>query len=222
MAKPWTAACQASLSFTMSQSLLKLMSIESLRPSNHPILCCPLLFLPSVFPSIRVFSHQGLFTSAGQSIGASALVSILPVNIQCLFPLRLTGLISLQFKDFQEPSPTPQLKSINSSALSLLYGPTLTCIHDYWKTIPLTIQTFVGKVMSLIFNTLYWFVKAFLPRSKHPFSLYSRYLSWMQPEMVLYCLPFAQATHLWATGNTYAPFTWRTALNPTGPLIHHQ
>ena len=88
------------------------------------------------------------------------------------------------------------------------------------KTIAL--PTFVGKVMSLIFNTLYWFVKAFLPRSKHPFSLYSRYLSWMQPEMVLYCLPFAQATHLWATGNTYAPFTWRTALNPTGPLIHHQ
>ena len=94
---PWTAPCQASLSFTISQSLLKLMSIKSVMPSNHLILCCPLLFLPSVFPSIKVFSSE-FFTSGDQSIGASASASVLPRNIQDGFPLGLTGLISLQSK----------------------------------------------------------------------------------------------------------------------------
>ena len=79
-ATPWTAACQASLSFTFSQSFLKLMSIESVVPSNHFILCCPLLLLPSTFPSIWGFPMSQLFTSGGQSIGASA--SVLPMNIQ--------------------------------------------------------------------------------------------------------------------------------------------
>ena len=69
-------------------------------------------------------------------------------------------------KDTQESFSTPQFKSINSSALSLLYGPTLTCIYDYWKTIALTIQTFVGKVMSLLFNMLSRLVITFLPKSK--------------------------------------------------------
>ena len=73
------------------QSLLKLMSIESLRPSNHLILCCPLLLLPSVFPSIKVFSNE----SGDQSIGASASAPVLPMNIQGWFPLELTGWISL-------------------------------------------------------------------------------------------------------------------------------
>ena len=144
------------------------------------------------------------------------------MNIQDRFPLGLTGLISLLSKDSQESYSAPQFKSVSSLALSPSYGPTLTSIHDYWKIIVLTIQTFVSKVMSLIFNTLYWFIKAFLPKSKHPFSLHCRYLSWMQPEMVLYCLPFVQATHLWATGSIYAPFAWRTALSPAGALVHHQ
>ena len=95
---PGTAACQASLSFTISQSLLKFMSIESVMPSKHLILCCPLLLLPSVFPSIRVFPNDLLFASGGQSIGASVSVSVLPVNIQNWFPLELTGLISLKSK----------------------------------------------------------------------------------------------------------------------------
>ena len=77
---PWTATHQAFLSFTISQSLLKLMFIESVMPSNNLILCCPVLLLPSIFPSIRVFSMSRLFTSGGQSIVASA--SILPMNIQ--------------------------------------------------------------------------------------------------------------------------------------------
>ena len=80
---PWTAARQASLSFTVSQSLLKLMYIESMMPSNHLILCHPLLLLPSILPSITVFSNDlTLRTSGGQSIGASASASVLPVNIQ--------------------------------------------------------------------------------------------------------------------------------------------
>ena len=81
-ATPWTAAHQTSLSITNSRSLLKFMSIESVMPSNHLILCRPLLFLPSIFPSIRVFQVNQFFTSGGQSIGVSALASVLPMNIQ--------------------------------------------------------------------------------------------------------------------------------------------
>ena len=81
-AAPWTAACQASLSIINSQSLLKLMFIESVMPSNHLILCCPLLLPPSIFPSIGSFQMSQFFTSGGQSIGASTSVSILPMNIQ--------------------------------------------------------------------------------------------------------------------------------------------
>ena len=77
----WTIACQASLSITNSQSLLKLMYIELVMPSSHLILCCPLLLLPSIFPSIRVFFNGQVFVSGGQSTGASASVSVLPMNI---------------------------------------------------------------------------------------------------------------------------------------------
>ena len=93
---PWTAAHQVSLSFTISWSLLKLMSIESVMLSNHLILCWPLLLPPSVFSSIKVFLMSQLFALGGQSIGASASASVLPMNIQPWFPLGWTGLISLQ------------------------------------------------------------------------------------------------------------------------------
>ena len=97
-ATPWAAACQASLPFTVSLSLLKLMSLESVMPSNHLILCCPLLLLLSIFSNIGVSSVSPLFASGGQSIRASASSSVLPMNIQDWFPLGLTGLISLQSK----------------------------------------------------------------------------------------------------------------------------
>ena len=97
-ATPWTAACQASLSFTISWSLLRIMSVDSEIPSNHLILCCLLLLLPSIFPSIRFFPNSQLFASGGQSIGASASTSVRPVNIQSSFPLGLAGLISLWSK----------------------------------------------------------------------------------------------------------------------------
>ena len=96
---PWTVAHQASLSITNSQSLLKLMSIELVMPSNHLILCCPLLLLPSVFPTASgSFSMSHFFASGGQSIGVSTSASVLPMNIQDWFPLEWTGWISLLSK----------------------------------------------------------------------------------------------------------------------------
>jgi len=104
-ANPWTSAHQASLSITKS--------IESVMPSNHLILGHPLPFLPSIFPSIRVFSKESVLHTSGQSIGVSASSSVLPMNIQDWFPLGLTGLISCSPRDSQESSPTSQFKSIN-------------------------------------------------------------------------------------------------------------
>ena len=96
-ATPWTAACQASLSIINSWSLLKLMSIKSVMPSNHFILCHPRL-PPSIFPSIRSFQMNQFFTSGGHSIRVSASASVLPMNIQDWLPLWWTGWISLQSK----------------------------------------------------------------------------------------------------------------------------
>ena len=93
---PWIIARQAPLSSTISRSLLRFMTIELVMPSNQLILCCPLLLLPSIFPSIRVFSNSQLFALGGQSVGAST--SIFPMSIQGWFPLGLTGLNSLQSK----------------------------------------------------------------------------------------------------------------------------
>ena len=120
--------------FTISWSLLKLMSIESVMPSNHLILCHPLLLLPSVFPSIRVFSNESFLHIRWPKYWSFSF-SISPSN-------EYSGLISFRTelvwspccpKDSQESSLAPQFKSINSSALSLLYGPTLTSVHDDWK-----------------------------------------------------------------------------------------
>ena len=129
---PWTVVCQASLSITNSWSLLKLMSIELMMPSNHVILCHPLILPPSIFPSIRVFSKESVlhirwpkYCCFGFNISPSSEYS---------------GLISFRMdwspcspRDSQESSPTLQFRSINSLALSFLYSPTLTSIHDYWK-----------------------------------------------------------------------------------------
>ena len=93
LATPWTAAHQAWLSITNSQSLLKVLSIESVMPSNHLILCHPLLLLPSIFPNIRVFSSESVLC-----IGVSASASVLPMNIQGSFPLGWTCWISFRSK----------------------------------------------------------------------------------------------------------------------------
>ena len=129
---PWTAACQASLSFTISQSWLKLMSIVSVMPSNHLILCYPLPLLPSIFPSIRIFSNESALCIMWPK---HWIFSISPSNEYSeLISFRIDwfDLLAVQW-DSQESFPTPQFKSINSLALSFLYNPTLTSIHDYWK-----------------------------------------------------------------------------------------
>ena len=130
---PWIASHQASVSSTISQSLLKFMSIESMMPSNHLISCWPLLLLPSIFLSIKVFSNEMALRIRWPKYWSFSF-NISPSNEHSrLISFRRTGWISLQSKDSQESLPTPQFKSINSSALSFLYGPTLTSVYDYWK-----------------------------------------------------------------------------------------
>ena len=131
-ATAWTAARQTSLSITNSRSLLKLMSIESVMPSNHLILChhSPPAFS---FLASGSFPMSQLFTSGGQTFGVSASASVLPMNAQDWFPLGWLVGSPWSPGDPQESSPTPQFKGINSLLLSFLYCPTLTFIHDYWK-----------------------------------------------------------------------------------------
>ena len=129
----WTAARQASLSITNSRNLLKLMSIGSLMPSNHLILCHPLLRLPSIFPSIRVFSNE-LFLCIRWPKYWSFSFSISPSNeYSGLISFRIDWLGLLAVQGTLKSSPAPQFESINSLASSLLYGPTLTSICDYWE-----------------------------------------------------------------------------------------
>ena len=126
---PWTAARQASLSITNSRNLPKLMSTELVMPSKHLIFCCPLLLLPLIPPSIRVFSNESVLHIRWPKYWSFSF-NISPSN-------EYSGLITIGSpcspRDSQESSPTPQFKSINSSALSFLYSPTLTSIHDHWK-----------------------------------------------------------------------------------------
>ena len=167
---PWTAACQTSLSITNSQSSLKLMSIVSVMPSSHLILCRPLLLLLPIPPRVRDSSSESTHCMRWPcwsfSTGVSALASLLPKNSQGWSPLEWTGWTSLQSRDSQESSPTPQFKSINYSALNFRHSPNLNPYMTPGKTIALTRRTFVDKLMSLFFNTLSRLVINFLPRSK--------------------------------------------------------
>ena len=117
---PWTAAHQASLSIINSQSLLKLISIESVMPSNHLILCHLLLLLPSIFPSIRVFSKESVLCITWPRYWSFYFSSVLPMNIQGWNPLNWLGWSPCHPRVSEESSPTLQFKSINSSALSFL------------------------------------------------------------------------------------------------------
>ena len=130
-ATPWTAAHQASLSFSIFWSFLKFMSIESVMPSNHLILCCgvPFSSRPQSFTASGSFPVSQLFATDAQSIRASA--SALPVNIQGWFPLWLTDLTSLPSRGLSRVFSSTTIESINYLALSLFYGSTLTSVHDY-------------------------------------------------------------------------------------------
>ena len=141
-------------------------------PCHHLILCCPLLLLPSIFPSIRVFPSESVLCIR---LIQSILCKVLEFQLQHQsfqwifrtdFPEDWLVWSPCSSRDSQESSPTPQFKSINSSVLSFLHSPTLTSIHDYWKTIALTRWNFVGKVMSLLFNMLSRWAITFLPKSK--------------------------------------------------------
>ena len=131
----WTVACQASLPIINSQSLLKLISIKSVMPSNYLIICCPLLFPPSIFPRLRVHSNESVLPISWPKYWSFSL-SISPSN-------EYSGLISFRMewfdllerspRDPQESSPIPQFESIISSVLSFLYSPSLTSIHDHWE-----------------------------------------------------------------------------------------
>ena len=131
---PWTIVHQASLSITNSWSLLKLMSIGSVIASNHLILCRPLLLLPSIFLNITVFSNESALRIRQPKYWSFSF-NFSPTNEHPgLISFRMDWLDLLAVQGTQKSSPTPQFKSINSSALSFLYGPNLTSIHDYWKT----------------------------------------------------------------------------------------
>ena len=128
-----SSARQASLSITNSRNLLKLMFIELVTPFSHLILCRPLLLLPSVFPSIRVFSNESALPIRWSKYWSSSF-SISPSDYtQDWSPLGWTGWISLKSKGLSRVFPTPQFKSINSLVLSFLYSPTLTFIYNHWK-----------------------------------------------------------------------------------------
>ena len=166
-ATPWTAAFQASLSITNSWSLLKLMSIESVIPSNHLVLCCPLLLPPSTFPSIRVFSNESVLRIRWPKYWSFSF-SISPSN-------EYSGLISFRIDWFDLFAIQGTLKNLlqhHSSKASILRHSAFFIVHlshpyvTTGKTIALTRWIFVGKVTSLLFNMLSRLVIAFLPRSK--------------------------------------------------------
>ena len=159
--------CSPSLSFSISWSLPKLMSIESVMPSNHVILCHLLLLLPSVFPSIRVFSNELAFRIRWLKYWSFSF-SISPSN-------EYSGFTSFRIDWFDLFAVQGILKSllqhyISKASILLQSAFMVQLLHSYMttrKTIAFTIQTFVNKVMSLVFNTLSRFVIAFLPRNKH-------------------------------------------------------
>ena len=164
---PWMAACQASLSFTISWSLLKFMCIEPVMPSNHLILCHPLLFLPSIFPSIRVFTYESVLCIRWPKYW-SFNFSISPSN-------EYSGLISFRIDWWDLLAVQGTLKSLlqhHTSKASILHCSAFFIVQlshpcmTTGKTIVLTKQNFVGKVMSLLVNMLSRLVIAFLPRSK--------------------------------------------------------
>ena len=130
---PWTAACQASLSLTISRSLPSSCPLHwwwhPAISSSHVLFS----FCPQSFPASGTFPMSQLFASNDQNTGVSASVSVLPMNIQGWSPLRFTGFISLLSKGLQEPSPAPQFQGINSLALCLLYGPALTTAWEHWE-----------------------------------------------------------------------------------------
>ena len=211
---PRTAACQASLSIIDSQGLLKVMSIKSVMPSNHLILCHPLFLAPSIFPSIRVFSD-------GHQVAKVLEFQLQDQSFQWIFRTDFLEDWMVESpcspEDSQESSSTSQLKvsilkkkkkkqSINASALSFIYSPILTSIPDYWKNHSFNQMDFVSKAMSLLFNMLSRLVIAFCPRSKHLL------ISWLQSQsaVILETPPKNKVSHCFPCFPIYLPWSHGT------------
>ena len=221
-ATPWTAAHQASLSLTNSWSLLKLMSIESVMLSNHLLLCRPSLIVPSIFPSIRVFSRESVLRIRWPKDWSFSF-SISPSN-------EYSGWISFRMDWLDLIAVQGTLKSLlqhHSSKASILQCSAFLIVqlsHPYMttgKTIALTRWTFVGKVMSLLFNILSSLVITFLPRSKHLL------IAWLQsPSAVILEPPkikchFPLFPHLFAMkwwDQTMILVFWMLSFKPTFSL----
>ena len=208
---PWTAARQASLSITKSQSLLRLMSIESVMPSSHLILCRPLLLLPSIFPSIRVFSNESALYIRWPKYWSFSF-NISPSNEH-------PGLISFQMDWLDLLAVQGTLKSLlqyHSSKASILRCSAFFIVqlsHPYMtigKTIALTRWTFVGKVTSLLFNMLSRKVIAFLPRSKHLL------ISWLQSPSAVILEPSEIKS---ATVSTISPSICHEVMGPDAMIF---
>ena len=197
---PWTAAHQASLYISNSRSLLNLMSIVLVMPSNHLILCRPLLLPPSIFPSIRVFSNESVLPIRWPKYWSFSF-SISPSN-------EYSRLISFRMDWFDLLAVQGTLKSLlqhHSSKESILWRPAFFIVqlsHPYMisgKTIPLTIWIFAGKVISLLFNTLSRFVIAFLSRNKRLL------ISWQQSPSAVIFEPKKIACHCFQWFPIYLP-----------------
>ena len=202
-ATPWTTAHQASLSITNSWSPPKPMSIESVMPSNHLILCRPLLLLPSIFPSIRVFSNESAILIRWPKYWSFSF-NISPSNEHLgviFFRMDRLDLLGVQ-------GTLESLLQHHSSKASILQHSAFFIVqisHPYMttgKTIALTRQTFVGKVISLLFSMLSRLVITFLPRSKHIL------ISWLQsPSAVILVPPKNKVSHCFHCFPIYLPWT---------------
>ena len=197
---PWTAACQASLSIDNSWSLLKLMSIESVMPSNHLILYRPLLLLPSIFPSNRVFSNVSVLHIRCPKYWSFSFSTSPSTEYSVLISLRMDWLDLLAVQG--------TLKSLlqhHSTKASILWCSAFFRVqlsHPYMttgKTIALTRRTFVGKVTSLLFNMLSRLVMTFLPRSK------SLLISWLQSPSAVILEPKKIVCHCFHCFPIYLP-----------------
>ena len=180
---PWTAARQASLSFTISQSLLKLMSMESVIPSNHLILSCPFLLLPSIFPSTRVFPKESVLIRWPKYWSFSFNISpssehpgLISFRMDCLDLLAVQGTLKSLLQHHSLEASILQHSAFIIVQLSYPYMTT-------GKTIALTKWTFVGKVISLLFNMLSRLVISFFPKNKHVL------ISWLQSQSAVILEP---------------------------------
>ena len=192
---PRTAARQAFLSFTIPWSLLKLLCIESVMLSNHLILCCALLLLPSIFPSIRVFPNESALPITWSKYWSFSFILSPSSEYSGLISFRIDLVWSpCHPRDSHESSPAPHLK------VSILWNSAFFMVqlaHSYTtneQTIALTIWIFFGKGMALLFNALSRFLIAFLPRNKHLLISWLQSLStvdfWAHENKIWHCLHF--------------------------------